>query len=133
MTVEELRARVEVKETGEFWGQRYRITPRLLLHPFGDGRQLVALESFDTRPAFYVVMADSGWSLSNYETGKEAFVEHVGEILNEIEEQFGECQGDDCDACGGDICAFPILVDTTAAYSWGTYRMDGWTGPEVTP
>jgi hypothetical protein len=130
MTIEQLRASVEVEEEVGFWGSIYNVTPRLLSEVYGDGRQLVAFETFDTRPYYYVVMADSGWDLSNYSQG-EVFVDHVGETLNALAEQFGKCHGDECEECGGQGCPFPALLDTTDCHAWGPYRDKGWTGPEV--
>ncbi len=89
LTSTELRALIEIEREVEFWGQKYRITPLLVDVILGDGKQLVGVQPLDTRPNYYVIRVDSSWGTNNFGNG-ELFCEHIEEVYDAIEDQFGE-------------------------------------------
>lgn len=86
--------------------------------------QLICVEPIMTRPNYYVVRVDSQWELSNwYEGEREQLRDHLDDIYDAIEEQFGSEPECECDYVGKDQCescnAFfptPFLND---GCSWG--------------
>jgi len=105
-----LRQLIEVEYVCKFWGDDYTITPRLVDRVFGDGKQLIQLEPLNTRPNYYIVRIDSSWNIDN-DDDTDLFIDHLDEIYNAIEEQFGaKCQHTDPDDCGCDEDqGFPVL------------------------
>lgn len=59
--MERLRALIEAEEDVRFWGQNYKITPRLVQHVYGKGDTLIAIVPLNTRPNYYVIIADASW------------------------------------------------------------------------
>lgn len=70
--------------TTHFWGGVYQVAPVLINEPMGDGLHLIALQSLDTRPQYYLVRIDSSWVL-----GSERFFDRLDEIYDHIEEEVG--------------------------------------------
>jgi hypothetical protein len=89
MSTEKLRSLIEVEREVTFWEQKYRITPLLVDAVLGDGKKLVGLQPLDTRPDYYVIRVDSGWSMSNFDFG-ELFCDHLEEVYEAITNQFWE-------------------------------------------
>ncbi len=86
-----------------FWGSEYQITPVLLGTVFGDGGQLMWLETTNNRPEYYVVLVGSEIELeeSHGERGVyELFDSFPEDIYMAIEEEFGNC--DDVQNAWGD-------------------------------
>jgi len=113
----QLKNLIEVECTCRFWGADHAITPRLVDEIFGDGKQLIQLEPLNTRPDYYVVRIDSKWSLEN-SAESDSFIEHLEEIYDAIEDQFGRwcrCEEEDCD-CEEDQ-SFPVL-STDCGSGW---------------
>ncbi len=88
----ELRALVERRQAAYLWGKKHFITPLLLDTIFGDGKRLVAIGPIVLRPNFYIVRVHSAWHLSNWadDDGNDYLVDHIDEIEQEIEDQFGD-------------------------------------------
>jgi len=73
-----------------FWGQRRRITPRLVDRVFGDGKQIIGFTSIAQRPDYYVVRVDSSLDLTGHtDDRKRDIYEHTDEIITAIKDQFG--------------------------------------------
>ena len=72
---------------------RWKIWLELKRKPvFGDGKQPISFQPQDTRPEYYVVFVDSGWSLDNYHSDRGHCVcDHYDEIVTALEEEFGCC------------------------------------------
>jgi hypothetical protein len=104
------RRAVEVERTATLWGKAYTITPRLVDHVFGDGRQLVWISPINHRPNYWVVRVDSSWSV-DLDDGETVY-ENIDEILDEIADKFGTIDDDDEEGW------FP-RVDLGAGVSWG--------------
>ncbi|TJY57429.1 hypothetical protein E4T66_18655 [Sinimarinibacterium sp. CAU 1509] len=83
-----LRDSVEKRYRTEFWGARYLVRPKLLDTIFGDGSQLIGFQPLNSRPQYYVVRVDSGWSLTNTDDDN-CVGAHIDEIYEAAEEQFG--------------------------------------------
>jgi hypothetical protein len=123
----ELRELVEVERDAELWGQRYRVTPRLVEEPIGDGSQLIWFETMDSRPNFWVLRVDSLWDLNN------VAAEQLEEIFEAIEDEYGSCicdeEPDEEDGPTPEeiaACAFPAFHDSTGGCRWGEYSVEGW-------
>lgn len=85
-----LREQIERRQIATLWGTKHFIKPRLCDKVFGDGRQLIGFEPLNSRPSFYIVRVDSTWSLSNWDSrSEEHLADHVEEIWDALEEQFG--------------------------------------------
>jgi len=96
------------------WGQKHLVRPALVTEVFGDGKKLVCLTPTAHRPNYYVVQVDSSWELDNFASG-ENFCDHLDDIYDAIEEQFGrsidhfdDCP-EDCDGSGKCYQGFPGL------------------------
>ena len=64
---------------------------------FGDGGKAIWLKTFGNPGGHYIVRIDSSWSVSNW--GDEPLlIDHLDEIYEAIEEEFG-CG--ECAYCGG--------------------------------
>lgn len=90
----DLQARLERPYRTKFWGRRHLVKPRLLNRTFGDGKKLLGLQPLNTRPQYYVVRIDSTWAINNWDDG-ETVMEHLEELLDAAEEQFGKAWYDD--------------------------------------
>lgn len=72
------------------WGDPYEVTPVVVDEPLGDGLCLIAIEPIMTRPDYYLVRIDSRW-IGN-ELNDDDFHNHLDEICELIEDQFGEVE-----------------------------------------
>lgn len=90
------RQLIEREQSILFWGQSHRITPRLVIGRFGNGKRLIGLAPLNTRPNYYVLRIDSRWKLSNWESGN-LFADHLDAILSAIEDQFGNAHCGNCE------------------------------------
>lgn len=131
-----LRGLIEVEQTASVWGSETRITPRLVERLFGDGRLLAFIEPTFTRPNYYVVRIDSGWTLTDgFPThgddseGSPDWRDALDNIWDAIESEFGvECmcsapsgvKGDLCENCGDEVEAYFPVVGETGGCAWGT-------------
>ena len=80
-----LRKAIERPRKVRFWGNDYRITPRLVDEIFGDGKRLLTLTPISDRPNYYVVRIDSATDLNGYD-----FIDEILDAIYEvIEDQFG--------------------------------------------
>jgi hypothetical protein len=94
----ELRKRIEVQESGEFWGQPYTRIPRFVESFFGDGQQLVCIQPLNTRPNLYVIRVDSIVKLRDDSTSTTSdLMMHslMDEIYNAIEDEYGSSDDED--------------------------------------
>jgi hypothetical protein len=93
----------------DFWGRRYRITPRLIDKIFGDGKQTIYLTPLNTRPNYYIVQIDSKTDMDD-----DSWLDFLEEIQEEIEEEFGPCRG-----VRGGMIGFPA-PDWDSGCCWGS-------------
>lgn len=83
-----------------FWGREYTVTPLLVTRVLGDGGQVIAFQPLATRPDYYVVRVDSSWDLDNHHwEAPEPFIDHVDEVYEAIELEYGHA-----DQCNEAIC-----------------------------
>jgi hypothetical protein len=106
MTTEELRARVEVSETIEFWGQKHTIVPRFIATVFGDGKQLILVQPMNTRPNYFVVRVDSSPDLDVFDI--------IDDIIGAAEDEYGYYDDEELSDAEK---IFPI-VDWSVGCSW---------------
>lgn len=86
----------QVEETTHLWApfDAITFTPHVLNEIFGDGRALFAFGTLNSRPAYWIVRADSSWT-SDSDYGEEPpedainFADKSEEILCALEEEFG--------------------------------------------
>lgn len=116
----ELKARVERRHRTTFWARTYVIKPRLIDAVLGDGKKLLSVVPLNTRPNYYVIRVDSNWSTSNWDDG-ETVGQHIEEILEAIEEQFGRAWYDDDPPQRKYGRPFPALNDEVGV-GWGEFR-----------
>lgn len=114
-TATDLRKLIERERIVRFWGGDYRITPRFVEEPLGDGGQLIWLEPMDTRPNYYVLRVDSSWDLDD-------FSDHLESVYEAIENEYGPDDFDEDDD-GGER-GWPRL-STGSGVSWGDYDLKG--------
>lgn len=108
--------------TIRLWGTDHTVTPYLVSQTFGDGKRFIGLAPMFYRPWFYVVRIDSRWSLDH--EGEEPFIDHVDEVYEAIEQQFGLCcdeedeYGDraECDCDGYEV--WPRVKDFSGGSEW---------------
>lgn len=129
LPTEELRAVIEVERESSLWGRPHKVTPRLVGKVLGDGKQLIWFAPIMSRPNWYVVRIDSGWSLDNHADAGVQPVDWTEGVLLAIEEEYGNADdlcSDDCP--GRNDCAdtyphdFPALHD--GGESWGPDTLD---------
>jgi hypothetical protein len=120
-----LRAQIERRQAATLWGQKHFITPRLLDHIFGDGRKLIWVSGINTRPAYWVVRADSSYCLDNHWSHDDCGLKHpcdwLEDIYQAIEEEFGTGEKPD-----GSLYArarFPEACDLGAGSFWGPHKI----------
>lgn len=96
----ELAKRIEVPESGTFWGQPYTRIPQFVSPFFGDGQQLVCIQPLNTRPDLYVIRVDSIVKLSDDSTCEYSDL-HIRSLLDEIydaiEDEYGSSDADEDD------------------------------------
>lgn len=113
-TTQRLRAAIERRCKVRHWGSDYTVTPRLVSEVFGDGRQLIWLQPLNTRPNYYVVRIDSAWNRSNLAQEGDVLCDHLDEIYDAIDDEYGRAHKADEDECRD----FPAL-DLDAGCAWG--------------
>lgn len=86
---ERLIASIGVPTTGHLWGMSIDFTPAVLPTAFGDGRALLALTTLNSRPRYYVIRIDSGWSVDDTQADGGDLRDHLDDIYEAIEETFG--------------------------------------------
>ena len=110
-------------------------TPAVVSETFGDGRALFALTTINCRPAFWIMRGCSTWTASDRDAPDDApqFSEHVDEIIEAIEEEFGTVRYYDRNSRGDWIdeetkrfvpradTEYPVMDDENGC-SWG--RLD---------
>lgn len=102
----------------DLWGTSYMVTPALVEEVFGDGEKLLILTTIMHRPDYYIVQIDSGWDLSGYGEG-DTVHDHLDEIYDAIEDQFGSADGEDEE---GELGDFPAL--SSGGSSWGEIDLE---------
>jgi hypothetical protein len=75
------------RSRASLWGGVLWVRPVYLQERLGDGRQLIWLEPILTRPDFYVLWIDSGWSMRN--SDENPFCDHLHEVQAIIDEEWG--------------------------------------------
>ena len=80
------------------WGHESETTPTVVHTVFGDGGSVVTLEPANSRPDYYVILADS--SFNCFEDFLRFMAENEGLVLQAIEEEYGNVDDqqydDDC-------------------------------------
>lgn len=109
-----LRRLIERPERCRFWGKEYTITPRLIAHVFGDGKQLVCVTPLATRPNYFVVRVDSSTTSVQDEGewgwGRDCLIDA---IMDAQEDEYGRFdEGDE------DLHHWPF-VDWGIGCAWG--------------
>lgn len=103
-----------------FWGIEALVTPVLVETVFGDGQHLVGVEPLATRPAYYLVRIESTWQLENWAAAGELLCDHLEEIYDAIEEQYGRADDSEEDE---EPLPWPAL-DMSCGVSWfSVYRI----------
>jgi len=69
------------------WGQESETTPTLVHTVFGDGRSIITLEPTNSRPDYYVMLADS--SINSFEDALEFIADNEELVFQAIEEEYG--------------------------------------------
>ncbi len=75
------------KHKTSLWGQESMTTPTLVHTVFGDGRSIVTLEPANSRPDYYVILADS--SMSCFKDFLRFLSENEELVLQAIEKDYG--------------------------------------------
>lgn len=113
------RARCMGRKRAFLWGQAYWIRPAFI-GSFGDGLKPMWFEPMDTRPDYYVLLADSSWGESN--SDPNPFCEHLDEVMDRIEATFG-CHEDEYEHDNGRTYTkhwpFPALDFGNGCACWG--------------
>lgn len=81
--------------TAQLWtpADAITFTPQVLTKVFGDGRALFSFGTLISRPAYWIVRADSGWTSGDeHDPDAELFAEHSEEVLLALEEEFGHAE-----------------------------------------
>lgn len=63
------------------WGYYYDVTPAVAKGHLGDGRQLLMVQSLNTRPNYYLIRIDSSWSVDNSDEWRDRMDSEVYEML----------------------------------------------------
>lgn len=102
ITQEELeRIRPYATEQDEYlWFQKHKTTPTIVHTVYGDGKQLISLDPTNTRPDYYIILADS--SIKCFENALDFVADNEELIFQSIEEEYGNSD-DWFDEDGGEI------------------------------
>lgn len=102
---------------------------------YGDGRALYRLTTLRSRPAFYVIRGDSGWSVHDgLPNAKVDFVDLIDRFYNDLESQFGYAglDSDEEDPELLELGAHPWpAFDADDGSSWGRLNWPQLQGIEV--
>ncbi len=84
----------------ELWSEKDRVefTPSVCDEIFGDGRCLFKITTINNRPRFWIIRGCSSWRIGSGEN--DDVFEHIDEITNAIEIQFGSTNCFDVDEKG---------------------------------
>lgn len=123
------------KRKVHWWGGDYTVKPAVVKAHLGDGKLLLWFQCLNTRPDYYLIRVDSGFY---GKPGSESDYENIGEVIEAIEEEFGEKErereyladdlrtlgieptGDNTDLAGNeDRLGWPVL-SLDSGYCWGT-------------
>lgn len=83
-----------------FWGFDYFVSPVFIGSVLGDGNTLLGFQPLNTRPNYYLIRVDSGWSTDSYSPAPEdgegtnegwTIVDHIDDIYDAIEDEVGPC------------------------------------------
>lgn len=114
---EKVLAQLQRSRVVEFWGQKYRVRPRLLNELLGDGKKLIWFEFMDHRPSYYILRVDSQWDMDN--SGSTPFCDHLSEVYFALENQFGRSRDEDDPE---DVHReFPAVPDEPTGSAWGEF------------
>ena len=83
------------------WGQESETTPTIIHTVFGDGGSMVTLEPANSRPDYYVFLADS--SFTCFGDVLDFMRENEELVLQAIEEEYGNVDDQQYDGDGNDI------------------------------
>lgn len=83
------------------WGQESKTTPTVVHTVFGDGGSVVTLEPANSRPDYYVILADS--SVNCFEDFLRFVAENEELVFQAIEEEYGNVDDQQYDEDGYDI------------------------------
>lgn len=89
------------KHKTTLWGQERDTTPTLVHTVFGDGRAVVTLDPANSRPDYYVILADS--STKCFEDFLRFIAENEELVLRAIEEEYGNVDDQQYDDDGNEI------------------------------
>lgn len=122
-TTDQLRSLIERPEFQWLWTPKdgKMRTPALVDKVFGDGRKLMWLTTINNRPNYWVVRVDSSWQSSNDAdpANGDLFIDHVYEIVEEIEDQFGILARDNYGETIESKWEPHPVIDTDTATWWG--------------
>lgn len=83
------------------WGKESMTTPTIVHTVFGDGGSMVTLEPMDSRPDYYVFLADS--SFTCFGDVLDFMRDHQELVLQAIEEEYGNVDDQEYDEEGNGI------------------------------
>jgi hypothetical protein len=83
------------EQTAYLWGHKYKTTPTIISVVFGDGGSLISLEPTNSRPDYYIMLADS--SIKSFEDAIHFISENEELVFQAIEEEYGNADEDDED------------------------------------
>ncbi len=103
MTQEELKKLTPLcqRHKTTLWGKESETTPTIVHTVFGDGGSMVTFEPADSRPDYYVILADS--SFKCFEDFLDFMRENEELVLQAIEEQYGNVDDQQYDEDGDEI------------------------------
>jgi hypothetical protein len=116
-----IQKQMERPQFTRFWGQRYKIHPKFVRGVLGDGRQLISFTPMMTRPEHYFIRIDSSWQVSNFDSDGMCVAEHVDEIVDLIENEYGyyfDGQSSEFEGSNGKYPGWPVFWNE--GYSWGS-------------
>jgi len=100
ITKEELKAiePLTKRHKTSLWGQESETTPTVVHTVFGDGGSVVTLEPANSRPCYYVILADS--SFNCFEDFLRFMADNEELVLQAIEEEYGNVDDQQYDEDG---------------------------------
>lgn len=120
-----LKAAIEVPTERSLWGDTSTVVPALADKVFGDGRALLVLTPLSTRPNFFIVRIDSGWTIGDEGINHDLW-DHLADIYGALEDQFGPAEDD------GECHPWPA-VDLDSGSSWARADWPSLPGVELVP
>lgn len=92
MKTESLNINISLAEKPHFrklWGQRHLTHPKFIRAVLGDGGKLLIVTPINTRPDYYLIRVDSTWETDSTVEAPDHVCDHIDEIYEAIENQFG--------------------------------------------